>query len=45
MCVIGEREAEDGTVSVRSSKTGELGEMAVEDFIDKLLAEIALKEM
>ena len=37
MCVIGERETEAGTVSVRSSKEGELGEMSVEDFTAKLL--------
>ena len=45
MCVIGEKEVEAGTVSVRSGKVGELGEMSVEDFMDKLLAEIAMKEM
>jgi len=45
MCVIGEKEAEAGTVTVRSGKVGELGEMSVEDFADKLLAEIAMKAM
>ena len=45
MCVIGEKEVEAGSVSVRSGKAGELGEMSVEEFMDKLLAEIALKEM
>ena len=40
MCVIGEKEAEAGSVTVRSGKEGELGEMSVEDFADKLLAEI-----
>ena len=45
MCVIGEKEAEAGTVTVRSGKAGELGEMSVEDFADKLLAEIAMKAM
>ena len=45
MCVIGEREAEAGTVSVRSSKVGELGEMSVEEFISKLLEEIKNKEI
>ena len=43
MCVIGEREEEAGTLSVRSGKVGELGEMSVEDFADKLLEEIATK--
>ena len=43
MCVIGEREEEAGTLSVRSSKVGELGEMSVEDFTEKLLEEIETK--
>lgn len=43
MCVIGEREAEAGTVSVRSGKVGELGEMSVEEFTEKLLEEIRTK--
>ena len=41
--VIGEREAEAGTLTVRSSKAGELGEMSVEDFTAKLLEEIRTK--
>ena len=32
ICVIGEREAEAGTLTVRSSKVGELGEMSAEEF-------------
>ena len=43
--VIGEREMESGTLTVRSSKLGELGEMSVEDFAAKLLKEIADKEI
>ena len=43
--VIGEREAEAGTLTVRSSKVGELGEMSVEEFTAKLLEEIRTKEM
>ena len=43
--VIGEREAEAGTLTVRSSKIGELGEMSVEDFTAKLLEEIKTKAM
>ena len=43
--VIGEREAEAGTLTVRSSKVGELGEMSVEDFTAKLLEEIKTKAM
>ena len=43
MCVIGEREEEAGTLSVRSGKVGELGEMSVADFTEKLLEEIRTK--
>ena len=45
ICIIGEREAEAGTLTVRSSKAGELGEMSVEDFTAKLLEEIKTKAM
>ena len=45
ICVIGEREAEAGTLTVRSSKVGELGEMSAEDFTAKLLEEIRTKAM
>ena len=43
--IIGEREAEAGTLTIRSSKLGELGEMHVTDFSDKLLEEIAMKQV
>jgi len=43
--VIGERETEAGTLAVRSSKAGELGEMTVSEFADKLLKEIAEKQV
>lgn len=43
MCIIGEREVEAGTVTVRSSKAGELGEMKPEELEEKLLKEIADK--
>lgn len=43
ICVIGEREAEAGTLTVRSSKVGELGEMSVQELCEKLLQEIAEK--
>lgn len=45
ICVIGQREAEAGTLTVRSSKVGELGEMSAEEFIEKLLEEIKTKAM
>jgi threonyl-tRNA synthetase len=43
LLVIGEREAESGTVSVRSNKEGELGEMSAESLIEKLKKEIDTK--
>ena len=45
ICVIGEREAEAGTLTVRSSKVGELGEMKVEELQSKLLKEIEDKDV
>ena len=43
ICTIGEREAESGTLSVRSSKVGDLGVMAADEFIAKLCREIEEK--
>ena len=43
--VIGEREVEDGTLSVRSTKEGELGTMDLDKFIEKLLKEIEEKAL
>ncbi|MBQ9931661.1 MAG: threonine--tRNA ligase [Firmicutes bacterium] len=43
LCVIGEKEMEAGTLTVRSSKEGELGEMSLEDFMKKLREEIDTK--
>lgn len=43
ICVIGEREAEAGSVSVRSTKVGELGAMSVDEFIEKLVEEVKTK--
>jgi len=45
ICVIGEREAEARTLTVRSIKSGELGEMSVDDFTAKLVEEIRIKAM
>ncbi len=42
MVIIGEKEAEQGTVSVRSRDHGELGSLTVEDFQARLLAESAI---
>ncbi|MEG0156592.1 MAG: threonine--tRNA ligase, partial [Anaerovoracaceae bacterium] len=41
--IIGEREAEAGTLTVRSSKVGELGELSVAEMKEKLLKEIQEK--
>lgn len=41
--VIGEREVENNSLTIRSNKVGELGEMSVEDFATKLLEEIKAK--
>ena len=43
LCTIAEREAEAGTLSVRSSKVGDLGEMNADEFIAKLVEEIETK--
>lgn len=43
--VIGEREVEDGTLSVRSTKAGELGAIGVDEFTEKLLKEIQEKAL
>ena len=43
MLVIGDKEVDEGTVSVRSRKEGDLGSMPVESFLSKVLQEIATK--
>jgi threonyl-tRNA synthetase len=43
ICVIGEREEEDNTLSVRSNKVGDIGTLQVDEFIDKLVEEIKTK--
>ena len=45
ICVIGEREAESDSLSVRSIKTGDLGTMSVDDFVAKLVKEVADKAL
>jgi threonyl-tRNA synthetase len=44
MLVVGDKEAEAGTVSVRSYKEGDLGVQAFEQVIEKLKGEIAARE-
>lgn len=43
MLVIGDKEMENGQVAVRSRKDGDLGAMALEDFVSKITEEIATK--
>ena len=43
MLIIGNKEAESGTVSVRSRKQGDMGSMTCEDFIALALEEIETK--
>lgn len=43
--VVGEQEAENNTVAVRSRKNGDEGSIALEDFENRILLEIAKKEI
>ena len=45
MLVLGDKEMQDSTVSVRSRKGGNLGTMSLNDFIAKLLEEIEQKKI
>ncbi len=45
MIIIGDREAEEGKISVRSRKEGDLGTMTVDEFLSKVLVEIATKKI
>ena len=44
MLVVGDREQEAGAVAVRSHDDGELGEMALAEFADRVSAETAQAE-
>ena len=43
MLVVGDKEMEDGTVSVRSRKEGDAGKMSVDELVAKLVEEIKTK--
>ena len=43
MLIIGDKEVENGTVSVRARKGEDLGAMSVEDFLARILEEIRTK--
>ncbi|MBQ9414065.1 MAG: threonine--tRNA ligase, partial [Clostridia bacterium] len=44
MLIVGDKEAESGTVSVRHRSEGDLGSMAIDEFLQKALLEIATKD-
>jgi len=43
MLVIGDKEAENGTVAVRSRSEGDLGAMPIDAFVERILGEIRTK--
>ena len=45
LAVIGEREVEAGTLSVRSSKEGDLGSLSADSFMDILREEMTTKKI
>ena len=45
ICVIGDQEVQDGTLTVRSIKEGELGTMKADELLAKLVDEIKTKQM
>ena len=44
MLVVGDKEVEAGAVAVRSRKNGDMGAMPADEFIAKLVLEVANKE-
>ena len=45
MLVVGDQEAESGTISVRHRADGDLGSMGLESFVEKMRQEVASKEI
>jgi len=45
MLIVGDREVEEGNVSLRSRKDGDLGPISLDNFIEKILKEIATKAL
>ena len=43
LLVIGEKETQNSTIAVRHRKTGDMGQMGVQEFTDKILGEISSK--
>ena len=44
MIVIGDKDIENGAVSVRSRKEGEMGSMNVDDFVKMIVEEVETKK-
>ena len=44
MLIVGEKEVEEGTVSVRDRNEGDIGAIKVEEFVNKVVEEIAKKK-
>ena len=45
MLVLGAKEQENNAVAVRSRKLGDIGQMSIEEFIEKIKKEIEEKEV
>ncbi|MBE3579442.1 MAG: threonine--tRNA ligase [Caldanaerobacter subterraneus] len=45
MLIVGDKEVEEGNVSLRSRKDGDLGPISLDNFIEKILREIATKAL
>ncbi|MBN1154674.1 threonine--tRNA ligase [candidate division KSB1 bacterium] len=45
MCIIGDKEIAEATISVRKRKEGDLGSFNVQDFIDRVTHEISTKQI
>ena len=45
MLIVGEKEAEEGLVSVRSRFAGDEGQKTIEAFVDQICKEIRTKEI
>ncbi len=45
MVIVGDKDIENGTVSVRSRKQGELGAMRIEEFVKNITEEIESKAL
>ncbi|MGB9780981.1 threonine--tRNA ligase [Caldanaerobacter sp.] len=45
MLIVGDKEVEEGNVSLRSRKDGDLGPVSLDNFIEKILKEIATKAL